>query len=234
MSGVINPAQQVAAALAALTLPDAPQREAANAWLSEFANTDAAWEAAVDLLDPAQTAELQFFGANMVLMKVRSSWQQLGAANQQQLYRVVRCHYHPACYHESFACPKLLLQLIAAADHATSMLTHVGGFRSDRLQVFAAAGGSEQVVLQRMCLALAAIAARSGAASGTQLVDQALQLAAASAASSAQVQPRTASLMSTCHARSRILPLLVVAPFTVLTTAASQHGPAADGCDVKC
>ncbi len=93
MSGILNPAQQVAAALAALTSADAPQREAANTWLSEFANTDAAWEAAVDLLDPAQTAELQFFGANMVLMKVRSGWQQLGAANQQHLYSVVR--YHP-------------------------------------------------------------------------------------------------------------------------------------------
>ena len=71
-----------------------------------------------------------------------------------------------------------------------------GGCRSDRLQVFSAAGGTEQVVLQRMCLALAAIAARSGPPSGTQLVDQALQLAAASAASSAQVQPCTAPLMS--------------------------------------
>ena len=94
MSGTLNPAQQVAAAFAALSSGDAPQREAANAWLSEFANTDAAWEAAVDLLDPAQTAELQFFGANMVLMKVRSSWQQLGAGNQEQLYRVVRCRCH--------------------------------------------------------------------------------------------------------------------------------------------
>ena len=90
MEGVITPAQQVAAALTALSTGDAPHREAANAWLAEFAGTDAAWEAAVALLDPEQPAELQFFGANMILSKVRTSWTQLSSDNRQQLSRAVR------------------------------------------------------------------------------------------------------------------------------------------------
>ena len=43
-------------------------------------------------------------------------------------------------------------------------------------------------MLQRLCLALAAIAARSGTVAGAQLVEQALQLAAVAAANSAQVR----------------------------------------------
>ena len=90
MERVATPAQQVSAALAALNTGDAPHREAANAWLAEFAGTDAAWEAGVSLLDPEQSAEMQFFGANMILSKVRSSWPQLSTDNQQQLSRAVR------------------------------------------------------------------------------------------------------------------------------------------------
>jgi hypothetical protein len=90
MEGVVTPGQQVAAALTALNTGDGPHREAANAWLAEFAGTDAAWEAAVALLDPDQSAELQFFGANMVLIKVRSSWPQLSSESRQQLSRAVR------------------------------------------------------------------------------------------------------------------------------------------------
>jgi hypothetical protein len=74
------------------------------------------------------------------------------------------------------------------ADQRASMLRSVSGcWHSDRLQVLANASGIEHVVLQRLCLALAAIAARSGNAAGAQLVEQALQLAAAAAASSAHV-----------------------------------------------
>ena len=61
-------------------------------------------------------------------------------------------------------------------------------WRSDRLEALADTSSVEHVVLQRLCLALAAIAARSGPAAGAQLVEQALQLATAAAASSARVR----------------------------------------------
>lgn len=72
------------------------QREAANAWLAEFVRSDAAWEAGVALLDAGHGAQLQFFGANMVLVKVRSSWASLPAEAQGQLTAAVRCHLSPA------------------------------------------------------------------------------------------------------------------------------------------
>lgn len=74
--------QQVSEAVTALQSPSAEHRDAANKWLLEFINSDAAWEAGVALLEPAHGGQLQFFGANMVLVKVRSSWQALTPEDQ--------------------------------------------------------------------------------------------------------------------------------------------------------
>lgn len=84
-------AQQVASAVAALHDPDPAHREAANSWLAGFADDDAAWGAGVALLDPAYGPQLQFFGANMVLVKVRNAWKQLSPDMQHQLTNAVRC-----------------------------------------------------------------------------------------------------------------------------------------------
>lgn len=86
-----SPTQQVSEAVTALHGPSAEHREAANMWLLEFINSDAAWEAGVALLDPAHGGQLQFFGANMVLVKVRSSWPKLTPEDQAHLTSAVRC-----------------------------------------------------------------------------------------------------------------------------------------------
>ena len=83
-------AQQVASAVAALHDPDPAHREAANSWLVAFADEEAAWEAGVSLLDPSYGPQLQFFGANMVLVKVRNAWKSLSPDMQHQLTNVVR------------------------------------------------------------------------------------------------------------------------------------------------
>mmetsp|Transcript_17088 Transcript_17088/g.51068 ORF Transcript_17088/g.51068 Transcript_17088/m.51068 type:complete len:994 (+) Transcript_17088:167-3148(+) len=129
--------QQLSAAVEALHGPSAPQREAANAWLAEFVRSDAAWEAGVALLDAGHGAQLQFFGANMVLVKVRSSWASLPAEAQGQLTAAV----------------------------------------SGKFQALLAAPQVEAVVVERVCLALAAMAARGGPATLQGFAGQALQLA---------------------------------------------------------
>lgn len=90
MADPASAAQQVAAAVAALHDPDPTQREAANSWLVAFADDEAAWAAGVSLLDPAYGPQLQFFGANMVLVKVRNAWKTLSPDMQQQLTNAVR------------------------------------------------------------------------------------------------------------------------------------------------
>ena len=91
--------QQVSDAVTALHGPSAEQRDAANHWLLEFLNSDAAWEAGVALLDAGHGGQLQFFGANMVLVKVRGAWAKLAPEAQAQLTAAVRwvayncCHY---------------------------------------------------------------------------------------------------------------------------------------------
>ena len=90
MAASLSPAQQVASAVAALQDADPGRREAANSWLAAFANEAGAWEAGVALLDPGQGSALQFFGANMVLVKVRSSWGDLTTEMQHQVMVAVR------------------------------------------------------------------------------------------------------------------------------------------------
>ncbi len=91
MSDAPSPAEQVASAVAALQDPDPSRRDAANQWLTSFADDDTAWGAGVSLLDPSFGPQLQFFGANMVLVKVRKAWKQLPADMQQQITNAVRC-----------------------------------------------------------------------------------------------------------------------------------------------
>jgi hypothetical protein len=91
--GEAPPAQQLFEALNALHGSSASHREAANAWLAEFVRSDAAWDAGVALLDAEHGAQLQFFGANMVLVKVRSSWEMLQTEQCDMLTNAVRCAY---------------------------------------------------------------------------------------------------------------------------------------------
>ncbi len=82
--------QQVSDAVSALNGPSAEHRDAANKWLLQFLDSAAAWEAGVALLDPGHGGQLQFFGANMVLVKVRNAWTKLSADDQAHVTTAVR------------------------------------------------------------------------------------------------------------------------------------------------
>lgn len=79
------------AACVALYSPTSSEQERreANQWLTSFVATQAAWEAARTLLtEPAE--DLQYFGANMLYIKVRSEWHGLDEPTKQSIYGVLR------------------------------------------------------------------------------------------------------------------------------------------------
>ena len=64
-------------------------RSEANAWLMSFVASPAAWEAARALLSEADE-KVQYFGANMLFMKVRAEWHGLPEDAKGQIYGVVK------------------------------------------------------------------------------------------------------------------------------------------------
>lgn len=62
----------------------------ANAWLNAFSQTPAAWEACLQLLDPAERPEVTFFCANLLLSKVRSEWHKLSPEQASSMGSVIR------------------------------------------------------------------------------------------------------------------------------------------------
>lgn len=82
--------EQLLQALQALYGTDSGQQAAANQWLQAYAASPAAWEGSAALLSQqAYPAELQFFGANMLLTKVRRDWGQLSEDQQSFVKAVV-------------------------------------------------------------------------------------------------------------------------------------------------
>ena len=76
-------------AILALYGADDKARVEANAWLMAFAASPAAWEAARGLLaDPAE--QVQYFGANLIFMKVRAEWHSMPDENKHAIYTVVK------------------------------------------------------------------------------------------------------------------------------------------------
>lgn len=65
-------------------------QEQANGWLNAFSRTSVAWEASVQLLDPAERPEVCFFCANMLLSKVRAEWHKLSQEQQAGMGGVIR------------------------------------------------------------------------------------------------------------------------------------------------
>ena len=61
------------------------QRGQANQWLISFANTPQAWEAARALLAEADP-NVQYFGANMFFLKVRSEWHGMSEEAKASVY----------------------------------------------------------------------------------------------------------------------------------------------------
>ena len=77
----------VQSAIQALYGTDEGQRQAANIWLTEFANSDQAWES-LQLLHGDLAPEVQFFSVNLLLSKVKHAWRKLqpDARRQVQIF----------------------------------------------------------------------------------------------------------------------------------------------------
>jgi hypothetical protein len=78
------------AAVCALYGSAGEQLSSANAWLNAFSQTPAAWEACLQLLDPAERPEVTFFCANLLLSKVRSEWHKLSPEQASSMGAVIR------------------------------------------------------------------------------------------------------------------------------------------------
>jgi len=56
---------------------DSARQTQANAWLSEFQQTEAAWKACCALLQKDESYEIQFLATSLLLRKVRSDWSRI-------------------------------------------------------------------------------------------------------------------------------------------------------------
>lgn len=84
-------AEQVAAAVRVLYGPHSVAAQAqANAWLTAFQASPEAWQVPFDLLAPGCPGEVHFFGATVLVRKVRSEWGRLEAGNRQALSQAIR------------------------------------------------------------------------------------------------------------------------------------------------
>jgi hypothetical protein len=84
-------AQQLASAISALYGGVGGQtQQQANAWLNSFSQQPQAWEACLELLDPALDAEVGFFCANMLLTKTRKEWHKVPRDQQLRMAAIIR------------------------------------------------------------------------------------------------------------------------------------------------
>lgn len=66
-------------------------QQQANQWLNAFSQQPQAWDACLELLDPARDPEVSFFCANMLLTKVRKEWHKVPPDQQLRMTAVIRC-----------------------------------------------------------------------------------------------------------------------------------------------
>lgn len=84
-------AEQVVAAVRVLYGPhNAAQQAQANAWLTAFQHSPEAWQVPFALLAPGHPGEVQFFGATLLVRKVRSEWSKLDVGSRQGLGQAIR------------------------------------------------------------------------------------------------------------------------------------------------
>jgi hypothetical protein len=89
-SGCGSSAPLLRAAVAALYGTAGAEQAQANTWLNAFSETPAAWEACLQLLDPAERPEVCFFCANLLLSKVRAAWHKLSPEQASSMSGVIR------------------------------------------------------------------------------------------------------------------------------------------------
>jgi hypothetical protein len=77
-------------AVAAAQGVDAGQQHQANQWLQDFQQADQAWAVALQVLSQDVSAEVLFFTANMLYVKSKSSWKQLGSEVRSAILTAVR------------------------------------------------------------------------------------------------------------------------------------------------
>lgn len=82
-------AQELRSAIVAACTPAGGNQAAANSWLTQFSDTEAAWEATAGLLGDSDE-QVRFFAANILLAKTRKSWHCLSLDQQQRLLSSVR------------------------------------------------------------------------------------------------------------------------------------------------
>ena len=100
---------------------DEARRNEANQWLMSFSKTAEAWEGAQALLSDA-AEDVQYFGANMFFVKVRSEWHGMSEeakvsvySGLQQLVLQLASHVGGGGHRLSAAGKRLCLTLAAAA-----------------------------------------------------------------------------------------------------------------------
>ena len=76
-------------AIQALYGQDPASRQAANLWLSEFANSEQAWDC-LQLLQPGVAPDVQFFSINLIFSKVQRSWRKLETNTKQHMQAFLR------------------------------------------------------------------------------------------------------------------------------------------------
>lgn len=79
-----NMSADLRSAIVAACTPTGADQAAANVWLNQFSETDAAWEATARLLGDSDE-QVRFFAANILLAKTRKSWHCLSLEVQQRL-----------------------------------------------------------------------------------------------------------------------------------------------------
>ena len=145
-------------AIQALYGSDSGQRQAANVWLSEYASSEQAWEC-LQLLQGDLAPEVQFFGINLILSKVRHAWRQLQPEARQQVQSFVRCTMQ---YTSNLLALHKVDSLHASVPRAKL---------DERVR-----NSVNRLITQRLCLLLAATAAADGAEAGAVLLNHAVQL----------------------------------------------------------
>eukprot|EP00854_Cymbomonas_tetramitiformis_P000488 gene488-877_t len=82
-------AQVAQAVLVACAGTDPSQQREANQWLMGYAQSQAAWETALNMIACGQPTEVEFYMSNMLLSKVKNEWLRLPPEAKNQLTQAV-------------------------------------------------------------------------------------------------------------------------------------------------
>ena len=222
-------------AIVALYSPTSTEkaRSDANAWLMQFAASPAAWQAARALLAEADE-QVQYFGANLLFMKVRSEWHSLPEDAKLQIYGVVKelvskitAAAQPGWMRLNAGSKRLCLVLAAAAVRSNL----IESFTNDALEIASDPSGKGAAVAVELLIALPQeLLERSTAqAQAPAVVPAAPQLKRVGSGEGSMMEgrPELRALLP------RVLQLLVAALGAFGAGSGSEHAECATAC-VRC